>query len=405
MNTYYNYLYTYKQKVVYVGCSKDPNRAKNFLAHKHCIPTDVEYSDIGVLITSTNLSLLEAVFNESVLIKHFGIENLWNSMAMNEIWSYSKYGLIELLNKTSDRIVPKSLTQSICQHVQIKGDVLMASDMNACMLQNMYVGYTDSITVCDDDEESRSVLSIIDNISVHNQSFLTTRFKCKYDLIMMNPPWVKDGIKFVNKAVDLLNPGGKLVCIISNNQFTLGDNSKIKPGNFHNLLKRGSFERIECFKGCPDYGARSGEFKGRGDWLWFVFSKSDEFKKNTTIVNRLGQSFKYELKGDEGYIPQLPDEETYFDWSGGDRFVSGTVNTTKTSDFAMIAANNIIGLQIKTIKANSIIDRECALLPITNSTSGLINFEARFKNNVGELVALYGVSQGSNRLRMPPLRK
>ena len=78
------------------------------------------------------------------------------------------------------------------------------------------------------------------------EDFLTIDFKeRKFDVIVKNPPWTKYGTKFITKAVSLLEPGGRLVCVMGLDQFSpLDYNEAHVDGTFWWLNQKGTFERI-----------------------------------------------------------------------------------------------------------------------------------------------------------------
>ena len=205
----------------------------------------------------------------------------------------------------------------------------------------------------------------------------------------MNPPWVKIGRLFIDKAIGLLKPNGKLICIIGYNQFA---NTSGKPGTFNYLQKLGYFQRIEVFKGQTprDY------FKGRGDWCWFIFINSKA--KSTTIVNRLGETFEYKFKGNEYYVPQIPNETDYFDWDDGTPHK--TVNANSISKFK----GSYISLrQIKSSIKN--IDKGEFILNKGMIFENMSKYTLEKLHKEIPLYQLYADSKSGDKLRCPPIKK
>jgi len=146
-------------------------------------------------------------------------------------------------------------------------------------------------------------------------SYLETEVE-KQDVICINPPWKTLGVKFIDKSVNDLKDGGKLVCVMDYNKFT---RSKTGIGEFHNLMKRGYFRFIKM----QSSRDKIGYFSGIADSIYFVFVKGDKPKGyKTTIINRIYNEFQIELKGNEQYPPMIPNESDYFDWDDGIKFAS-----------------------------------------------------------------------------------
>ncbi len=139
--------------------------------------------------------------------------------------------------------------------------------------------------------------------------FLESLPQNKYKLIVINPPWKKLGIEFIKKSIKALVDGGQLICVMDYNKFTTKTLDKY---SFFNLQKLGHFDFVSCESSRgPSY------FAGVADSVYFVFTKTHKPKGETTIKNRLHQTFKYQLKGNEFYVPQIPNEDDFFDWKNG----------------------------------------------------------------------------------------
>ncbi len=55
----------------------------------------------------------------------------------------------------------------------------------------------------------------MNKLLVINEDFLKTEYNEKYDVIIMNPPFIKFGEKFILKGVEMLKGGGYLGCVMS----------------------------------------------------------------------------------------------------------------------------------------------------------------------------------------------
>jgi hypothetical protein len=231
-----------------------------------------------------------------------------------------------------------------------------------------------------------------------NNNFLEQNFgDRKYDTIIMNPPWVKVGRLFIEKARNLLKPNGKLICIIGYNQFA---NTTGNPGTFNYLQNTGHFERIEVFKGTSqrDYFCKP-VGKGVGDWCWFIWTKLGAGK--TTIVNRLGEIFEYELKGNEYYVPQIPNETDYFDWDNGVRSKDATANRISKSSGTYIVLRKLHkSLIIKYVPSGSFLKKKGVIYRNIDISKTL---EKLYKKI--DLYTLYADSKSGDRLRCPPIKK
>ena len=312
------YMYTIYGVHAYLGKGITKQRAYDLKGHKHCIPSGCPLDAIDVHIIADDLTTKQASLIEAEMIRDQGLLGVWNNI--NGLTPEKARKLAqEVLNRpvaeNGFMTVPKELVKSITNQIEVKGDVLLAADKNA-KIHTEIQGLTDTLTIVDGDIGSRSLHGeVLGNLSMISDSFLTHDFgDTKYNLIIMNPPWVKVGTDFIDKAVDLLKPDGRLVCIMSYNQFT--SKSDGKKGTFYDLQQRGSFHRIETYKGNSDYGTRKGHFHARGDWLWFIWDKNNT-NKPVTIVNRLGEEFSYKLHKDEYFVPQLHNEREYFNWVDG----------------------------------------------------------------------------------------
>ena len=244
-------------------------------------------------------------------------------------------------------------------------------------------------------------------INAGHENFVEQTFDKKFDIIFMNPPW-GDGLgrKFIDKARSLLKKGGKLITIIGYNQFTMNEG----PGSFLNLQQFGTFERIETFKGMfvnRDYFAKFGLKRGVRDWCWFIW-RNENIDLNTTIINRLGEEFKYMLLGNERYIPQLPNELDYFDWNlPRERPKEHSANSKATKEGAYVILRNNSDSpsgkdtdpEFTDVKKGDDI-RRAGVIFYDKSASVL----KKLDEDIG-LYNLYSDSSTGDKARTPPLKK
>jgi len=156
-------------------------------------------------------------------------------------------------------------------------------------------------------------------INKYHQDFLESEYPPQ-SLIMMNPPWAKIGNQFITKAVNILKPGGELVCIMDYNKFTRYTSKN--ESMFRKLQKLGHFKFIST-----DVSWGNGYFRQVADSVHFVWRKSernmndyfdtDNNPKPTIIKNRKQEIFDYQLKGNEQYVPQMKNDLDFFDWDNG----------------------------------------------------------------------------------------
>jgi len=306
------YMYTIYGIHAYLGRGATSARAFDLKGHKHCIPSECPLEAIQVHIIADGLTKKQAALIEAEMIRDQGLENVWNNI--NGLTPEKARKLAqEILNrpiaKDGFMTVPKKLAKQIINNIKVKGDILIAADKNA-QLHESIEELTEKVVVFDSDVGSRSLHGEkTGDVYLVQGDFLETNHLEKYDLILMNPPWTNLGNKFINKAISLLRPGGRLVCITSYEGWTQGRTGNTVKGSFKDLHNKGYFSRIEVIKASSDRDV----FLNGNNWVWFIWENSKKNKK-TTIVNRLGVTFKYQLKGNESYVPQIPNEESLFDW-------------------------------------------------------------------------------------------
>jgi len=349
----YIYVYLNRQNVIYVGkgtFGDNFRRAEDLKGHSGIDPDSVS----AIHIIDACMAEEQQIVEDNYITMYGGLEVLNNRR--REVSSKKYYQKIveyharrnisrhELDNRTirgaSGGAVAESreLAQEILDNVEIREDVLFVGNggygtVNLAKV-SIETNNIKNFTIANTRYENNTELTNMAqqekiNFTVINEDFLQRDFgQTKYDLIIMNPPWTKFGVKFIDKAVSLLKEGGKLVCIMGQAPFSpLSEKSAKKSGTFYDLLQKGSFERIETFYHNGSFGARKGHFHNVGTEVWFIWTK-DKSNKTTTIVNRVGEEFTYEFDGNEWMIPQEPKEytEKYLDFDNGFRFTGGEKN-------------------------------------------------------------------------------
>ncbi len=151
--------------------------------------------------------------------------------------------------------------------------------------------------------------------------FLTKDFGDQlFDLINMNPPWTKYGIQFINKAINLLKPNGKLVCVMGTEQLAPQSlkNTKDK-GTFWDLLQRGSFVRFESWRVDGIWGCKPPLFPGTDNHCWFIWVKGETLKP-FIFNNKTKDEFVYYPTGHEFRPPEIGFLNLdIYDWENGVR--------------------------------------------------------------------------------------
>ncbi len=148
------------------------------------------------------------------------------------------------------------------------------------------------------------------------ENFLDPTFRETGDVWVFNPPFEEKGIQFIEKVANLMTPGDKMVCIMATDMFSPMPLVEVKqPGTFYWLNQRGNFERIEMYRDTKtsNMPADRVTFNGITPTSWFVWEKKiPDRLGETTITNVLGETFQYQLTGEEFKIPREPWEKIKF---------------------------------------------------------------------------------------------
>jgi hypothetical protein len=328
----YIYVYLNGQNVIYVGkgtFGDNFRRAEDLKNHKGIDPSSV-----------TSIHIIDACYGEDQPIieqqwidYYGGILNLENRRRevsrkkyYQKIVEYNnkkqktrkEIDKLELDSVGGDKCVePLKLSKRILNFIECDKDVAFVGNGGFGTFRFAFEvcenGYTEEITLINTKYQKNERFTEMaknneTSYYVENADFLEKDFgERKYKTIIMNPPWNKIGTEFIDKSISLLEPGGKLVCIIGDTQFS-GKKYKNSKGTFKDLNERGYFERIECFSGKPLKKIKDRDFflqdgKSVKGWVWFIWKKETN-NKSTTIVNKIGEEFEYQLSGKEYFIPQ-----------------------------------------------------------------------------------------------------
>ncbi len=411
-NSHVIYMYTVYGIHAYLGKGKTEKRAYDLRGHKHCIPAEVPHKLIDVHIVANNLTGDQASLIENEMIREVGLRGVWNNingMTPDKARKLANDILNRPIAKKGFMTVPTVLVNEIINHITIeKGDeILIPADKNANFHSKIReTGIEKQIDLLDSDIGSRSLHGEVKGTTlIIDGDFLEHKFGKKYKLIVMNPPWTKYGTQFIDKAVELLEDDGKLVCIISNNQFARTPSKDgPNPGTFMDLHKRGNFLRIETYSGSAQFGSRGGAFKNKADWVWFIWEKSSPKQFQTTIVNRYSEEFKYTLDRNEYLIPQLPNERELFDYENGIKWSSIDSKASRSQDVLRFKWTQSGGYEISPLKSGKKNNLTTInILPIDVDPIKL----KIFLGSIGpsRMKALYINSTRGGTYKFPPIRK
>ncbi len=414
-NSHVIYMYTVYGIHAYLGRGITFKRAHDLKGHKHCIPSEMPHNIIDVHIVAKNLTLGQAKLIENEMIRDVGLKGVWNNingMTPDKARKLATEILNRPIAKKGFMTVPKSLSNRIIKNIKIKnGDsILIPSDKNANFHTEIRkvksLGQTD---IVDLDIGSRSLHAEVGGTTlIIDGDFLTHKFNKKYKLIVMNPPWTNLGIEFIAKAESLLEDGGKMVCIISYNQLSSkpGKNGPV-PGTFLDLHSKGNYLRIETYSGGGWYGSRRGEFTEKGDWVWFIWEKTNTLATKTTptkIVNRYSEEFDYIFDGNEYLIPQIPNEREIFDYKNGVNWSTLNVNKSRKKDALRFKWTKKDGFTILSLSGG-----EVNTLGVVNILPSWVNPEKLQKVlefvNPEKMKAMYANSLNGATYKFPPIRK
>lgn len=153
-------------------------------------------------------------------------------------------------------------------------------------------------------------------ITLYYEDFNIFKTSEKYDIIILNPPFIRFGEKFIKKCITLLKDGGFLGVVMSPTWRSISS----KSGNQMNktytkMLKEGGFHYIHMYSADDTTKAFN---KSIGQVDTFVWQKGVKIN-NTRIVNVNGDEFYYDLANYPQTPPVLPSYvyDKLFDQVGG----------------------------------------------------------------------------------------
>ncbi len=345
---YYTYMYMEGSAVRYAGQGSDGNankkkrfaRARNILNgghNMHCIDNIDNITSIKIIGGFDDAD--KCTMNEAAHIKFFNLLDSgvgWN--LREEMVDQKFYTMLETMDgNNSDVDIPtliyymmrNATGSSSVEDEKLAGDFLQCINFDhrkvVLVGNDGYGGYNFlknlvemqdnipreiSLIVSQEFLMKIGVDGIMNNRALSVQTgvanFLDDNFRETGNIFIFNPPFEKDGIKFIAKAANLMSPGDKMICIMATDMFSPMPLNEIgQPGTFSWLNQRGSFERIEMYRAIPsaDIPKERLTFHGITSTCWFVWKKGKDKEKETTIVNSYNETFTYLLTGKETKIP------------------------------------------------------------------------------------------------------
>ena len=354
-------------KVVYVGMGSDV-RANE----KH--RSDTEFNnlvDVGFISTKIVYDKLtegEAKEFETLLIKKYGIDNLYNktkgtSGYENQTLDRPEKGIdkiIELLLKSTeeqiikDKTTPKSIVDEILNKILNNSgfDIENKKILNPVgRIGEFYKYLTDRVgiesvrnnyTMLEKDQLKFSLFlaeningESVENIKIINKDFNDFETNEKYDVIIMNPPFVKLGEKFILKAMDMLTDKGFLGCVMSpiwksvvlkETQHRKAYTQMVKTGGFHYIHMYSNKKTSELFN------------QSIGQVDVFVWQKGVKVDK-TEIINVDDEQYYYDLTNYTQTVPVMPAYiyNKYFDQANGSKWYRfGSLRDTRNESYGKV---------------------------------------------------------------------
>ncbi len=367
---YYVYFYLIKDVIKYVGRGSDAGgtpalqykRAKDFATHNNLCQTNK--ADIQILIhrhytTRDNAKFAEAMqileydcleenggFNRRREIKTGGNSYLeMFETVYGNTKEDSQTTQLDIISRETSRLIieakgsnqsePLSLADKIIPEADVlEGkDILFIGNDQFGILPSLEVAFNRVMTNGTKPKFQAALITTKDakhfpgvfemmkdsRLQLHfaTENFLTQDFKDRrFDLIIMNPPWSTYGIQFIEKAVSLLRPGGKLITIMGLDQFSpMSYKNAHKKGTFWWLNQKGVFEHIETARHDGAWGTQKFFPGGNGASCWFIW-RNERAHISTSFINKLKEEFIFNLTGIEWMIPEEPYEviKDYVDW-------------------------------------------------------------------------------------------
>ena len=187
------------------------------------------------------------------------------------------------------------------------------------------------------------------DVKIINENFNQFETDERYDVIIMNPPFVHYGEKFIIKCMHLLKPNGYLGCVMSPTWRSI--TTKLGNKAYHKMLQSGGFHMIHMYS-AKDTTELFGRNIGQVDT--FVWQKGVEIN-NTKIINQNGDEYHTDLSKYPQAPPVLPSYiyDKYFDQENGLKWYRfGHTNDKSYGPSDNISIDCITGKEFKCNDAN-----------------------------------------------------
>ena len=363
-------------KVVYVGMG---TKKRAYELHR----LDPEFNKlvddglIGTRIVECNITEEEANNLEYNKIRAYGKDNLFNKINGK---SNSKHD-IDINIDPDGKVNTEDITTPYTIANEMWNAVLSSKDFNIenkkILETNGRVELFDCLAEKFDIEIFKNNYTMLKNmkgningecmndILILNENFKDFKTKEKYDVIIMNPPFVELGEPFIIKAMDMLNDKGFLGCVMSPTWRSVvtegGQKNKaytqmVKTGGFHYIHMYSKKKTIDIFK----------QPIGQVDvfvWQKGAKARAEMVGKGTEIINIDDEKYYYDLTNYTQTVPFMPsypydklfNQVNGFKWKFGHAPKNDSVK--KTTRKKVVVDQNFNKIIVDNIGDSNVFDR------------------------------------------------
>jgi hypothetical protein len=326
----------------------------------------VDLNLVETIIVEENLTKGQAQTGESILIDKYGLDNLYNvqngKSSITEGDIEDNNPVIDLLKcaiditfnryNAEDIITPNHIISEIVDSIFYTPnfDPYTATYLNPISrLGEFYKYITDELgvetvknkfTMINDNIDKAAMFYLVGNsngakmqdVKIINEDFGDFNTANKYDVIIMNPPFINKGEKFIIKCIDMLKPNGYLGCVMS--PFWRSVTTTLGKKAYYKMLQKGGFHMIHMYS-----KEETSDLFGRDIGLvdTFVWQKGAEIN-NTKIINQQGDEYQVDLKKYPQAPPVLPSYiyDKYFDQVNGIKWYRFPANGGNTKKYPLV---------------------------------------------------------------------
>ena len=147
----------------------------------------------------------------------------------------------------------------------------------------------------------------MNNILIINKNFDNWNTKEKYDVIIMNPPFKKWGIRFIIQAMGMLNDKGFLGCVMSPTWRSVVTEEGQKNKAYTQMVEKGGFHYIHMYSKEKTSELFNQDI-GQVDvfvWQKGVKAKAEMVGKGTEIINIFEEKYYYDLTNYTQTVPVM----------------------------------------------------------------------------------------------------